>query len=118
MYHVQYVVLRAIYLYLVLLIYSMNKCIRPPLGMKATEVNVVDQISVFKSFPSRPNFSVGTLWPKKMCLAFGDNKNKREILMRSGSFAEILRELVILQAMKNDLCKARARMEKKVYSKY
>lgn len=33
---------------------------------------------------------------------FGDNKNKREVLLRSGSFAVIIRELVIPQAMKND----------------
>lgn len=38
--------------------------------------------------------------------------------MRSGGFAEILRELVILQAMKNDICKARARVEEEVNSKY
>lgn len=54
----------------------MNKYIRPPLGMKATEVNMVDQISVFKSFPSRPNFSVGTLWPKKCVWHLGITRTK------------------------------------------
>lgn len=76
MYHVQYVVLRAIYLYLVLFVYLMNKCIRPPLGMKATEVNVVEQIPVFKSFPSSPNFSIGTSWPKKYVWRLGIARTK------------------------------------------
>lgn len=74
--HVQYLVQRAIYFYLVLFIHSMNKRFRPPLGMKATRANVVDQIPDFKSFPSSPNFSVGTSWPQNCVWHLGITRTK------------------------------------------
>lgn len=51
-------------------------------------------------------------------MGFEDNKNKREVVLRSGSFAEIIRELVSLQAMKDNFCKSRVWLEGKDYSKY
>lgn len=100
MYRVQGVVIRAIYLYLVLFTYSMNKCMRPFLATKATEVNEVDQMSVFIEITSKPS-ALRTQWSKVCAQDLGIARTKKEVLMRNGSFAVIIRELV-----KNDFCRA------------
>lgn len=69
----------------------MNKCMRPSLGIKTTEVNMVDQMSIFIKVTSKP-FSFEDSVAQGTCIEFRDNKNKGGILLRSGSFAVIIRD--------------------------
>lgn len=94
----------------------MNKCMRPSLGTKATEVNMVDQMPVFIKLTSKP-FSFEDPVAQGTCMEFGDNKNKRGILLRSGSFAVVRRDSKSYEEHFFFFCKSRAWVEGKDHSK-